>query len=106
MAFFYYGIIRSIGEFLLGRDFVKWLGSFVEDEKGHTSSKRLVLILSVTISGICILWIVACRGVYLLDHDADIGFELMVLMLGASGSGALAYMVGKPADRIKKEEAP
>lgn len=106
MATIFFGIVRAIGEFILGRDFVRWLGSFVEDEKGHTSSKRLALIMSVTVSGISILWIVACRGVYLIDHDADIGFELLVLMLGASGSGALAYMVGKPADRKKEDPVP
>ena len=105
MSVLFFGIIRTLAEFILGRDFVRWLGTFVEDEKGHTSAKRFALIFSVTVSGLGILWLVACRGVYLIDHEADIGFELAVLMLGASGSGALAYMLGKPDDRKGKGNA-
>jgi hypothetical protein len=103
-----FGIIRLAAEFVFGARFIRWLGTFVEDERGHTSAKRFALIFSVTVSGVGILWLVACRGVYLLEHEADIGLELAVLMLGASGSGALAYMFGKPTERTKeqKDNAP
>lgn len=102
--FFTFGIVRRIGEFVLGDKFVRWLGSFVEDSKGHTSSKRLALVMSVTVSCLGILWLVACRGAYILENDADIAFELAVLMLGASGTGSLAYMLGKPTDRAGAPE--
>lgn len=99
------GIITMLAKFIFGEKFLIWLGSFVCDEKGHTSAKRFGLIFSITVAGLGVFLMVLAKAVYVVEHGGDITFELGVLMLGASGAGATAYAFGKPVDRVKNNAA-
>ena len=99
MQFFYAGIISSLAKFVVGERFLLWLGSFVCDDKGHTSAKRFGLIFSITVAGLGAFLLVFAKAIYVVENGGDITFELAVLMLGASGAGASAYAFGKPTDR-------
>jgi len=95
-----YGLISFLAELLIGAIFIRWLGSFAEDAKGHTSVKRFAMLLSITVAGIGTLWMVFCRGIWLMNHESSgVYFELAVLMITASGASVGAYIWGKPSDR-------
>jgi hypothetical protein len=98
------GIVSALAQFIFGKKFLLWLGSFVCDEKGHTSAKRFGLIFSITVAGLGAFLLVFAKAIYVVEHGGDTTLELAVLMLGASGTGASAYAFGKPSDRTKGNE--
>lgn len=79
--------------------FVRWLGSFVEDEKGHTSSKRLAVVMAVTAYSTGIFAMMMAKAMYVYKNGGDCSFEIAAASIPLAALAGVAYNQGKPAER-------
>lgn len=84
--------------------FVRWLGSFVEDAKGHTSSKRLALVMGATALSLGLFALCMAKAIYVMKNGGDCSWEIAAAAVPLCAMAGVAYTVGKPAERQK--EAP
>ncbi len=85
--------------------FVRWLGSFVEDAQGHTSSKRLALVMGATSLSLGIFVLMLAKAYWVYKNGGDCSFEIAAAALPLCAMAGVAYTVGKPQER-KPPEAP
>lgn len=80
--------------------FLLWLGSFLNDEKGNTSSKRLFLLTTgFTFMGMCIGLTMAVAA----DPRESAGvLQLLIVTLGTMATGG--YLGGKAIETRKPKE--
>lgn len=77
--------------------FLLWLGSFLEDENGVTSSKRLLFVCSgFTFLGICVGLAIAISG-----DKTSATSALITLIWAVSGMATGGYLGGKAVERKK-----
>lgn len=75
--------------------FLLWLGSFLEDEKGNTSSKRLLMLATgFTFLGLCIGLTFAVAGD---KREASSVLQLLIVTVGTMATGG--YLGGKAIEK-------
>lgn len=78
-------------------NFLLWLGSFLEDEKGVTSSKRLLFVAAgFTFLGICVGLAIAISGS--IDASKEV---LIALVWAVTGMATGGYLGGKAIENKK-----
>jgi len=79
--------------------FLIWLGSFVEDPNGHTSSKRLALVMGATALSIGLFAMCVAKAYWVLTKGGDCSLEIAAASIPLCAMAGVAYTIGKPADR-------
>jgi len=79
-------------------NFIKWLGSFVE-EAGTTSSKKLALIYGATALSVGVFLLLLAKSVWIFKHGGDCSMEIAAAAVPLCALAGVAYSVGKPSDR-------
>lgn len=80
------------------------MGSFVEDAQGHTSSKRLALVMGATSLSLGIFVLMCAKAYWVYKNGGDCSFEIAAAAVPLCAMAGVAYSVGKPQDRT--QEAP
>jgi hypothetical protein len=79
--------------------FLRWLGSFVEDANGHTSSKRLALIMGSTALSLGLAAMMFAKAYHVFMNGGDCSLEIAAGSIPLCAMAGVAYSVGKPQDR-------
>jgi len=79
--------------------FIRWLGSFVEDEKGHTSSKRLAVVMACTAYSLGTAALMFAKAYYVFNNGGDCSFEIAAASFPLAALAGVAYNQGKPTER-------
>lgn len=85
--------------------FILWLGSFVNDPNGHTSSKRLALVMGSTALSLGVASLTLAKAYYVFQHGGDCSLEIAAASLPLCALAGVSYAFGKPADREKANAA-
>jgi hypothetical protein len=79
--------------------FIKWLGSFVQDPDGQTSSKKLALIYGATALSLGVFALLVAKAIWIYKNGGDCSMEIAAASVPLCALAGVAYSVGKPADR-------
>ena len=86
--------------------FVRWLGSFVEDSKGHTSSKRLALVMGSTALSVGLAAMCLAKAWHIFNNGGDCSLEIAAAALPLCAMAGVAYTLGKPQERKQDASVP
>jgi hypothetical protein len=84
---------------VIGSRFIRWLGSFVEDSNGHTSSKRLAVVMGATGLSVGITAMCLSKAWYVLHNGGDCSLEIAAASIPLCAMAGVAYTLGKPQER-------
>lgn len=78
---------------------IRWLMSFAEDKDGHTSSKKLALIIGAWSTGFSIVALSGARAWHVASHGGDVSLELFALAGALCTMAGYSYVQGKKVDK-------
>ena len=98
-------MIQWLGKLIFGDQFVKWLGSFVENT-GSTSASKLALVYAATTFVVCILLLTIGVLYQMIENKYSAVYEYGLLIGGLLAAAGVSYSVKNIwGDKIKKQES-
>lgn len=87
-----------IVKYVIGEDFVRWLGSFAETN-GVTSSKKVAVLMGASALSLGVFTLLVAKAKWVLANGGDCSLEIAAASIPLCALAGVAYTMGKPAER-------